>query len=858
MKVSKVKIISNPYNREILYLSYNNQTELWEDIKQSSPNSRLREDESGKTFLPFKIKEVIDIIIEEYYTGSEKVQIIFEGTQDEYAEVEAVCNEENIADKVELTKTSTMLENARFIFRETKDIFEEVHPIIKKIIKDDKYIVKDLNKVSDALNDVIPICVFGNYSVGKSTFINALIGHEVLPSGGDPVTAKIFKIKRSEQEDIAIINFVCNEESFQVAFEGDNSRVIKGNPDSVIVKELNEAITATNGDIVAMVKAALEYLNGAEKKNDALSVGSVIELEVPFSRNGILGQSYNNYVIIDTPGSNTATYAEHAMVLEEALEGFSNGIPVWVSVYESIDSEDNANLCEKIEGIQALDKRFTMIVLNKADGSDLDEDGFSKEEIQEILEYTAVEKMYSSGIYFVSSIMGLGAKNEGNLVDKHYRKIYRSQQEMYSDPEDVDYATLYKYNIMPEQIKESAVEYSEECANLIYANSGLYCIEREIENFGSKHSAYNKCQMVYLFLNGIVDETNKRIQARTDSLKRTREARERELDDAKKVLIDNIAKTTKKSEYEFEKNSKGYVKDYVEANLDYSHTVEEIDMIDQQIRDKNFEDADFSAQEKQYEDSVSTFWSHLRENGQGIFDRKGKGIIESVKSMKDDMVRDFKEMSDSRDSKNSAEKELDRESSDKILRVVIHEYKKNINKADEKLSEELKEYWYQVAQVLRNRLIEIIADSESLSVSQRDEISNIIINYEPLAIIDDTDIVFTKKKLLRGYLFGFRFNDSEKLNTRVLTSRYNNSIKKNIYDMAVAINDSYFNGFKAWEISLGNVIEANITDYNPQLRDMAAMIKEETEKILELESDQNTICSSLESIKDLMSWKIVE
>ena len=76
--------------------------------------------------------------------------------------------------------------------------------------------------------------------------------------------------------------------------------------------------------------------------------------------------------------------------------------------------------------------------------------------------------------------------------------------------------------------------------------------------------------------------------------------------------------------------------------------------------------------------------------------------------------------------------------------------------------------------------------------------------------------------------------------------------------MAVAINVSYFSSFRAWEQSLNSVIEANITDYNPQLRDMAAMIKEETEKILELESNQNAICSSLEAIKALMSWKSVE
>ena len=81
---------------------------------------------------------------------------------------------------------------------------------------------------------------------------------------------------------------------------------------------------------------------------------------------------------------------------------------------------------------------------------------------------------------------------------------------------------------MPEQIKHAAVECSAKCGNLIYANSGLYCIEREIENFASKHSAYNKCQMVYMFLNDVIDETNKRITYRAESLKKTREARKKD------------------------------------------------------------------------------------------------------------------------------------------------------------------------------------------------------------------------------------------------------------------------------------------------------------------------------------------
>ena len=126
-----------------------------------------------------------------------------------------------------------------------------------------------------------------------------------------------------------------------------------------------------------------------------------------------------------------------------------------------------------------------MIVFNKAETSDLPVGGFSEKQVKNILEYNSVEKMYAGGIYFVSAIMGLGAKNGGELTDKHYRKIYRSQQEMFSEPDDMDYATLYTYNIMPEQIKNEVVEYSKVCArdetDLIYANSGLYCIEQEMK-----------------------------------------------------------------------------------------------------------------------------------------------------------------------------------------------------------------------------------------------------------------------------------------------------------------------------------------------------------------------------------------
>ena len=52
--------------------------------------------------------------------------------------------------------------------------------------------------------------------------------------------------------------------------------------------------------------------------------------------------------------------------------------------------------------------------------------------------------MYASGIFFVSSIMGLGGKNDGEFVDRFYRKTFRTQSPTFSDPEDIDYMSLYE------------------------------------------------------------------------------------------------------------------------------------------------------------------------------------------------------------------------------------------------------------------------------------------------------------------------------------------------------------------------------------------------------------------------------
>ncbi|MDD3138863.1 MAG: dynamin family protein [Lachnospiraceae bacterium] len=516
-----IKIRSNPYKRNVLFYSLD-ENNNWVEIKIDNGDSKLREEDSQKMFLPFRINKIIDIIRSEYHVpGGEKVTVVFEGTEDEYEEVKAVCSDEEVMDEIELIRSEEYLDDARDILKHTKEIFFNVQPILDNIIGDDFMVKKNLTKVADALDDIIPICVFGNYSAGKSTFINSLLGNEVLPSGGDPVTAKIYKISRSTHEDRINIEFSYRTEEIELRFDNNGYKVIKGNSDNDLIQVIDETIKGfETRELFLMASSTLDIINGFEKKDkNEIVISDVVAIEVPFSKNGILGQSNNRFVIFDTPGSNSNSNRDHADVLKTAMEGFSNGIPVWVSQYDSIDSIDNANLCDSIYAIEALDKRFTMIVINKADTAELPEDGWTDDEIKKFMEFDAIEKMYSGGIYFVSSVMGVGSKNNAKFISKFLRKTFKEKRESFSDPEDEEfYQTLYKYNIMPAQIKENAIEYSLANENLIYANSGLLCVEKEMETFASKHSTYNKCQMVYVFLNSVIDKSNQRINESKDML----------------------------------------------------------------------------------------------------------------------------------------------------------------------------------------------------------------------------------------------------------------------------------------------------------------------------------------------------
>ena len=110
-----------------------------------------------------------------------------------------------------------------------KSIHKSLEDFIRKLNKlateQDNFLVKKMcDNLTDDLNkEEYRITVVGQFSSGKSTFINALIGCDILPHGVSETTATITYIHNVKEDDELIGKAV-------VVFRDDKTETISINP----------------------------------------------------------------------------------------------------------------------------------------------------------------------------------------------------------------------------------------------------------------------------------------------------------------------------------------------------------------------------------------------------------------------------------------------------------------------------------------------------------------------------------------------------------------------------------------------------------------------------------------------------
>lgn len=547
MRNNSVKIKSNPYTKHIEY-SYKDEYESW------VPSAKLSSDKFTNIMIQDKLYEIIQEIQNSYNPGNKGLELIFEGTEEDYNDVCAALKYFPYY-RIGCCKGELNIDSAEKTMPAIKAIFDELDKVFKSY--PDDQISKEIAKFSEAIKPTVAVCVMGLYSSGKSTFINSLIGEELLPSSSDPTTAKNYKITTSSE---AKIKFQYDQETIELTF--DQTEYFANKPGELdIIQELQKAIDSDERKTqISHMHTALEIINKYDNERDGEQhVSTLVEVFVPF-QNSRLPLDQFDFCIYDTPGSDSI-HPEHLEVLKESLQGQTNGLPIFVTTPDEMEKKENDKIVKIIEEMgEALDQTGTIVVVNKADekvDTTLDK---KKENASGIIMW------HSSRVFFVSSIMGLGSKKVRftpveEWIDDQNKDVFEEKEEKFGDLQNRKYKQLYKYNFLPEsrmnQITEEAEKITEQAQNtempnldLIYLNSGIMAVEEEIGIFAHKYALYNKCRQARQYLEKAIELAEQKSKAAEATRYKLEQSLKGHIDGKKKVLIGRLEEVSKKAQGE--------------------------------------------------------------------------------------------------------------------------------------------------------------------------------------------------------------------------------------------------------------------------------------------------------------------
>lgn len=845
-----IQILSDPYKRKITYDRVDGDKLVAIDSSNPDTPEKLKllsVDYSG-CFFPFKAYEIAELIWHTYSTNTTPVCIRFKGTEEEYDELRAACNILNAENSKQPPESQLLplnceradegLANASDILPEVTRNFKSIRDIIAHNITSSdskKQIDDEQEKFDDVSKKEIPVCVIGNYSSGKSTFINALLGCEALPSGDKPLTAKIYEIRCSNNSEEANIEFTSDHMAVTIAFYRGGYTLRPENYNDELSAKILECLEQEKKSVLAKrVQSLLRVINDGP-------IDDRVKIHIPFNSDSPLRDNEHSYVLFDTPGDNVANHENHIEVLKGALRGMSNGLMLYVTKSDQLHTMSNQQLCDKVKAIQEIDTRFTMVIVNQADDADFDD--YNR---KDIIESPIPVTLQPEGIYYVSSIMALGSKTKKDkkeLIRYKYADIYRKNEMDFLKGKGEPFAKLlFLFNIAPKQIEiaseEGALRHSEYGdMERILVNSGLWEIEQEIKRFADNYAPYNKCYQSLLFLMKVREIAEKDIADAISMHDKSRDEYENKLDAGSKKLKAELETT--RDEF-IEKASNGYPTEMEIAKKDANTPISKVELAKIEEKLTSALEVSFKYSEQ---DEIADKAKEKAFKLQNPFN------VDARADMKTNFLY-WREKSAERD---SAREKIDSIAADQLLSQVKDKFNDAINRAQMILFQSSSKYWKTQAEELRKKLLIIVLASPDISQEKREELQELIEAFEHITFSVEVEKIFEKEifekhvwlKILRDY----------RLNKYKLASRFNSSLKDSIDDIYLKMKNSHNKIFNDWQKSLFSAIEDNIINLNPMLRESKKQVDFYKDLIDSLRSAQNELNEYIEKINQLMEWK---
>ncbi len=744
---NRVRIICDPFKKEIEYQWYNSK-----DYVEFDPEySKLTSEEFVYATIQNRAYEIVGLINRECNVGNVGLEIVFIGTEDDYKDFCDVISNYYSNANIECIRDEHYYNTASVVLPLIKDKFSEIKATLEEYTEEE--IKKLVDKYNDAVKPSISLCMMGLYSAGKSAFINSIIGAEVLPSASDPTTAKVCKIYCDDKYQI---KFWFDSKECVLTFKGITYKS-NSNFEKEIIKDL-QSIVESDGrhDEVFHMNRALDILNNYSNKEHTIS--DIIEIRVPFVKTLLPTQTYD-FIIYDTPGSNSDNNVRHFEVLKDSLDEQTNALPIFLTTPDTMDAEDNDKILTLIEETgAALDTTNAIVIVNKAD----EKGPKTLREKREKCQSLRITKWKSTRIFFLSSVIAIASKkdnpsNDEEWLDEDMYEIYEEKEAKYLS----DDRKLFEFNIIDKSKADEIVEYSDDSKTThLYKNSGLESIEKEIIEYAKKYALYNKCQQASVYLQDAIDLCVENVIDEENELKKALQKAKGKFDKKKRSLSDDLEK--KKEDISV------YTKEFTEI-MDKEYT--------SFIKQNNLENIDVDKGKLQ--DKLQDQWKRIKET-----EKKEK----KEKNWSFALIQQY---------------------ADDLYNGKLESFSNNANS-------QIVTFWDKKSELFKENCKKVVHDSDAITDEQKKILESIVLSKDNMSTYR-MDFNLRKIGAIRKKHFLFWKLKSEKFDAKLccnqLIEKFNDAVRKRITS-TLSANEK---NFTKWTDNLIDTLTEELCKFNTDL-----------------------------------------
>lgn len=534
--MKKFEILYNPYNNQIHFRQANGKADSdeveWNEIDSDSSFQKYQK---KRCIFENCVEEILELI-NRFINTSGELEIDFIGTDADFGVLTCAVaksidpkSKGIVCECVERYLSSEeILGKIREAYQQIEDEFSDYMNNSEYEEDDDRVVIaKEISRFQETVDEEIPICVIGNYSVGKSALVNSLVGFEILPSHANSTTAKNVQVKNG---DLFTLEFVCEGTEYILDINGNEIlSSADGEKDEALLDELlcNTESLCTAEEILHQI---LENLNVETSEESFISrIEGTVIITVPFRKSELDTDRYS-FVFIDTPGSNNGNEAQriHRENLEKLMDEQTNALPIFVMSRNSLDSNDTNDLRTLLES-----KEVGFAVQNCIIAISMS-DQLVEQQLAEEMPDKIKQWLSHPTIMYVSPVAAIGEKkiDKGSWIDGAYRQLYERKV---SDLVDV---IPPKYNQTPcgRTISNGR---KKALPPLLYA-SGLPSLETEINYFAYRFAEYKKCTNGKEYLLNALILADQKLKEAKINLEDQKKAKVKEQNDTRDGLIKKI------------------------------------------------------------------------------------------------------------------------------------------------------------------------------------------------------------------------------------------------------------------------------------------------------------------------------